>query len=194
MNRPLKLKNCQNCDKSFLSNGNNVKLCKECRKLLFNVRKLNDYYNHYVNRNIKKQLYRETHRKLINEQAKEYRERTEIKNRRCIYEKIRRQNDISYKLTEVLRNRLNRAITKNYKFSSMIELLGCSIEFLKQYLEKQFTKGMSWSNYGKWHIDHIKPCCSFDLSKKLEQKICFNYKNLQPLWAEENLCKNGKIT
>jgi len=52
---------------------------------------------------------------------------------------------------------------------------------------------MSFSNYGKWHIDHIIPCARFDLRKPNEQKKCFNYKNLQPLWAFDNLSKNDKI-
>ena len=51
---------------------------------------------------------------------------------------------------------------------------------------------MSWDNYGDWHIDHIRPCCSFDLSKIEEQEKCFHYSNLQPLWAEENMTKGGK--
>jgi hypothetical protein len=51
---------------------------------------------------------------------------------------------------------------------------------------------MSWNNYGKWHLDHIKPCASFDLSKKQEQKICFHYSNFQPLWAKDNLIKGLK--
>jgi len=52
---------------------------------------------------------------------------------------------------------------------------------------------MSWNNHGEWHIDHIKPCTSFDLSKLSEQKKCFHYKNLQPLWAKDNLSKGAKI-
>jgi hypothetical protein len=56
-----------------------------------------------------------------------------------------------------------------------------------------FTEGMSWDNYGEWHIDHILPCSSFDLADIEQQKICFNYKNLQPLWAEDNLRKGAKI-
>ncbi|GAI33061.1 unnamed protein product, partial [marine sediment metagenome] len=60
----------------------------------------------------------------------------------------------------------------------------------KKHLEKRFVKGMSWKNYGKWHIDHIKPCATFNLSEKKEQRKCFHYSNLQPLWAKENLSKN----
>lgn len=52
---------------------------------------------------------------------------------------------------------------------------------------------MNWDNYGEWEIDHIKPCASYDLSKPKEQRKCFNYMNLQPLWAEENLRKGSKI-
>jgi hypothetical protein len=60
-------------------------------------------------------------------------------------------------------------------------------------MESLFLEGMSWDNYGKWHIDHIRPCSSFDLSDTEQQKICFNYKNLQPLWAEDNLRKGAKV-
>jgi hypothetical protein len=60
--------------------------------------------------------------------------------------------------------------------------------------EKKFKPKMSWNNYGKWHIDHIKPCCSFNLSKSEEQRKCFHYSNLQPLWAKENLSKGKKVT
>lgn len=73
-----------------------------------------------------------------------------------------------------------------------LELLGCSVEALKSHLEKLFTSGMSWTNYGKWHIDHKRPCDSFDLSDPLQQKVCFHYTNLQPLWAFDNLSKGAK--
>ena len=63
-----------------------------------------------------------------------------------------------------------------------------------KYLERKFQPGMTWRNQSRfgWHIDHIKPCSKFDLSDPIQQKICFNYKNLQPLWAEENIRKSNK--
>jgi hypothetical protein len=63
---------------------------------------------------------------------------------------------------------------------------------LRDYLEAKFTEGMTLDNHGKWHIDHIKPCASFDLLHKKQQRKCFHYKNLQPLWAHENLSKGAK--
>ncbi len=75
-----------------------------------------------------------------------------------------------------------------------MELIGCSSKELESYLETQFTEGMTWDNYGYygWHIDHIKPCASFDLSDPEQQKLCFHYSNLQPLWAKENIKKSNK--
>ena len=96
---------------------------------------------------------------------------------------------LNRKLGQNLRNRINNALKHNWKSGHLLELLGCTIEFLKRYLQKQFRQGMNWKNYGKWHIDHIKPCASFDLSIPEEQRKCFNYTNLQPLWAKDNLSK-----
>ena len=95
------------------------------------------------------------------------------------------------KLKERLRVRILRALKQNYKYSSTFQLLGCSIEFLKKYLKNKFKPGMTWKNHtvNGWHIDHIIPCCRFDLSKEFEQRKCFHYTNLQPLWAEENWSK-----
>ena len=99
-------------------------------------------------------------------------------------------NDIAFKIRHNLSGRVRSAIKRNnhHKNNSVFELLGCSIDFLKQHLESQFQEGMTWENYGMhgWHIDHIIPCSYFDLKIKENQFICFHYLNLQPLWRNEN--------
>ena len=112
-----------------------------------------------------------------------------------IYNNMRRKTDINFKILCNLRRRLHSAITRGYKSAKTLELLGCSIKYLKQYLEKQFKKGMNWRNYkiDGWHVDHIIPCNSFDLTNPEEQRRCFNYTNLQPLWAKENRIKYTNI-
>lgn len=104
-------------------------------------------------------------------------------------------NDPEYKVMRNLRRRIHTVITREYKKRNRSkDLVGCSKEDLVIHLEKQFKDGMSWDNYGRkgWHIDHIRPVCSFNLTKVEEQKVCFHYTNLQPLWAEENQKKGGR--
>ena len=103
------------------------------------------------------------------------------------------------KLIKSMRGRMYDIFSRGQiiKTKKTLELLGCSQTFLKHYIQKQFTKGMSWANYGKWHIDHVIPIdyfvkkCNFN-SVKIQKK-CFNYKNLQPMWAVDNLRKGAKI-
>ena len=73
-----------------------------------------------------------------------------------------------------------------------MKLIGCDIPHLIKHLESNFKDGMTWDNYGKWHVDHIQPCISFDLEDINQQKKCFHYTNLQPLWAKENWLKGDK--
>ena len=110
------------------------------------------------------------------------------------YEKNRKLTDAEFKLLKTLRSRLGCAIKRqnSNKNNTTIELLGCSVSFLKGFLEAKFKEGMTWENHGEWHIDHIKPCASFYLLDEEEQKKCFHYTNLQPLWASENLSKGCK--
>ncbi len=68
-------------------------------------------------------------------------------------------------------------------------MLGCSIEHLRTHIESRWKDGMSWENYGAWHLDHIKPCAAFDLLQPSEQRLCFHWSNLQPLWAADNIAK-----
>ena len=108
------------------------------------------------------------------------------------YEKERFKIDPNYKLVKLIRNRINSVLKGKYKSKSTIKLLGCSIEECWQHLESKFQPGMTRDNYGKWHVDHIKPCASFDLTDPEQQKICFHYTNLQPLWAIDNIKKGAK--
>jgi hypothetical protein len=74
-------------------------------------------------------------------------------------------------------------------------LVGYDVIELKRHLEEQFVDGMSWENYGEWHIDHIKPLSSFNITdiNSDEFKKCWSLSNLQPLWAKDNLKKYNKI-
>jgi hypothetical protein len=122
--------------------------------------------------------WRKSHRKEINAQQ---RNRSKI--------------DINFRLSNLLRNRIYSTLKGLDKSQSSLKLLGCSVEFFRNYLESQFKPGMTWDNQGRgcngkgmqeWHIDHIKPCASFDLSNPEEQKKCYHYTNQQPLWAKIN--------
>ena len=107
------------------------------------------------------------------------------------YERKKRQNDIEWQLAKILRDRLYKAVSRGSKASSAIDLVGCSIVELKTYLTAKFLNGMTWENYGEWHVDHIKPCISFDLTDPIQQQECFHYTNLQPLWGFDNRSKGG---
>ena len=80
------------------------------------------------------------------------------------------------------------------KKRSVLPLIGCSIEVLIAHLERQFLPGMSWANHSQkgWHIDHRIPCAFFDLTDPEQQRRCFHYTNLQPLWATENQSKGAR--
>jgi hypothetical protein len=104
---------------------------------------------------------------------------------------VKIQRKISNLLRDRIRCAMKRSIAK--KSEKTMDLIGCSISFLMNYLEEKFQEGMTWDNQGKWHIDHIVPCASFNLSNPEEQKVCFHYTNLQPLWALDNMRKGSKI-
>jgi hypothetical protein len=92
-----------------------------------------------------------------------------------------------------IRAGIHRVLRGKGKSARTMQLVGCSLEFLKGYLESQFQKGMTWDNYGKWEVDHVFPCTSFDLTKPEEQQRCFHYTNLQPLWRLENNKKGATV-
>ena len=157
-----------------------------------------------------KKEYRKKNREIISEQKKEYYEKNREKillynkeYRKSNKEKIKnygknyREKNINnpiFKLSYNIRRRIRGFIkSSNYNKKDLIfNIVGCSPEFLKEHIEKQFTEGMSWELMGKHiHIDHIIPLSSAKTEEEI-YKLC-HYTNLQPLWAEENLKKSNKL-
>lgn len=99
------------------------------------------------------------------------------------------------RLASLMRSRVNKLIkrSRTKKINKTMEIIGLSLKDLKSYIESLWQPGMSWENRTMWHIDHIKPCSSFDLTDPEQQKICFHYTNLQPLWWQDNLRKSDKL-
>ncbi len=112
----------------------------------------------------------------------------------------RYHTDPRYKWRVRLSNGLHQVVQRRGtdKAFATLELIGCTVDELLSHLETRFTEGMNWDNYGSykngkamtWHIDHIRPCASFDLTDPVQQKACFHYSNLQPLWAVDNCSKS----
>lgn len=135
-----------------------------------NPEKLKQYHKKYVKNN----------REKINAKNREY-----IKeyNKR---EDVRIANNLRAGMHRILKKQNTKKSNKTYK------LIGCTIEEFKQHIERQFSEGMSWSNYGEWHVDHIKPVSLFDLTQEVEQLKAFHYSNCQPLWAADNKSKGNR--
>lgn len=200
-------------------NGVEYKNCSKCKK----DRPLQEYTNYTNSWdglrptcNSCLQEYRENNKEQKTEYNKDYWQKTKVEqtanhkvwkqnNREHVnqymrnympeWEKKQREINPQFKIRKNLRTRLWHAlrdqnVEKRFK---TFDLVGCSIEFLCERLESKFKSGMTWENYGEWHVDHIKPCASFDLTNEDEQRECFHYTNLQPLWGAENISKGCKI-
>lgn len=197
-------------------NGHTLAVCKKCtiEKSKENYRKNRDARLDYL------KSYREEHREKLREQSRaaywdepeKHREysRQYYKNNR---ESARASQKIyNNKNREMLRKRANEyrkiphnKIASNYRNRireilgakhgyKYIDILGCTKDEFKTYLEERFEDGMTWENHGHdgWHIDHIIPCCMFDLEDEYQLRKCFHYTNMQPLWAEDNHRKGGR--
>jgi hypothetical protein len=150
-----------------------------------NVEHLKDYSKNRYEENKEsisenKKVWRENNKDKINEYRREY-------------QKNRLSKDPLYKLSSSIRNRIGLSFKRNgyTKNSSTYEILGCSFEDFKLYLQDLFKDGMSWENQGEWHLDHIIPVSS---AQTEEEIIKLNhYKNFQPLWAIDNIKKSNSI-
>ena len=98
-----------------------------------------------------------------------------------------------------LRGRIRKAIVRGdgLKSGKMIDLIGCTVAELRAHLGRQFLPGMHWGNYGhgpdKWNVDHKIPCAAFDLSDPAQQRLCFHFTNLNPLWHPDNVRKGARL-
>ena len=132
----------------------------------------------------------EANRDRVKANDKAWRERNagrvaELKKRARAKAKL----DPGFQILDTLRSRMKEIVRKGamIKRQTSLSLIGCTPLALRQHLERQFKPGMSWDNRREWHIDHIRPCYTFDLHDLAEQRACFHYTNLRPLWASENL-------
>jgi len=158
-------------------NKNRIKALHKLNYIKHKEKILKKYHDNRFEKILKLKEWRKKNKRHIREYNKKYARKIS---------KI----SVNYKIGMILRHRFRNAILKEHKSESVIKLTGCTISELKEHIESQFQQGMTWANHGKWHIDHIKPCSSFNLSDPEEQKKCFNYMNLQPLWAQDNYKKS----
>jgi hypothetical protein len=169
------------------------KVCKKC-----NMEKDIEFFStekgshgKYYTRNTCKQCKN----KQVNIETQRARHRRYGKNNRSkitARERNRVKIDINYYLTRKLRTRIRAAVKNNQKMGSAVSDLGCSIIEFKEYLESKFLLGMTWENRSEWHLDHIKPLSSFDLTSREQFLTACHYTNLQPLWAKDNIQKGSK--
>ena len=183
--------------------------CKSCLKEYkkkynqANKDKIKEYYE--ANKERKKE-YQKANKERLKEYKKKYyqanKERTKDcnkeyrkanKERRNELARERKKVDPLFKMKVNLRTRTwsafkNKGYNKNTKTQ---EMLGVNWEVCKAHIERQFAKGMNWSNYGEWHIDHVIPIASANTEEELK-KLC-HYSNLQPLWAVDNIIKSNVI-
>ena len=117
------------------------------------------------------------------------------------YTRKRRSQDPMFRVALNLRRRINDFVKGKAKAAHTFELIGVTQEQIRCHIESQFLPGMTWDNYGRispsnssvWNVDHIMPCDSFDFSHPEQQRICFHYSNLRPMWALDNFSKGAKV-
>lgn len=110
------------------------------------------------------------------------------------YNQKRRAENPHQRVHDAMGNRFRDVLRSNKGGKSWRELAGYGVKELRSHLEKQFVEGMTWDNYGEWHIDHIRPVASFDFEVEFEKTVraCWALTNLQPLWAIDNIKKGKK--
>lgn len=192
----MKTKICTECkiekDLTYFSKHLSCKfgvrsICKQCIKL--------DYELHKEERKIKSHNYYLKNKEHICKKSLEWKNNNPEKRKETRRRYEKNKLNVNTRLAKSIRLRIRDVLNGRIKSAPTLNLLGCTIKELRNHLESQFKEGMNWDNHAVhgWHIDHKIPCAKFDLSKSEEQRKCFNYTNLQPLWAEENWKKSDKL-
>ena len=163
--------------------------------VMSDTEKYKKQYRKYI---VYQEKYRKKNREKINQKIREwyYKNKDRVRANQRIYEREGAyRNSLHFKIKDGMRKRILEVLKRDdgKKTQRTMKLIGCTVEELKQYIEKKFKPGMSWEQRHLFHIDHIIPCASFDLTKLSQQKKCFHYTNLQPLWAIDNIKKGAKL-
>lgn len=137
------------------------------------------------------------HRDRVRAYGAAYSRRPDIRERTNARKRERRANDIQYKLKSNVSAMIRVSLAKEIKAGHSIDLLGCTVEEFKAHIEAQFTEGMSWDLWSTdadgISLDHVLPCALFDMTKASQQRACFNYRNVRPMWHRDNIAKQDYL-
>lgn len=161
------------------------------------AKRIINYYKNHAETLAKMKARRAANPQSYRDSTRAYRQRNPEKVRE--YERQHRRNNKNARLAHCLRSRLREALYGRAKNGSAVQLLGCSLSDAIAFIESQFLPGMTWDNWGqgrrdqrRWHIDHIKPLSSFDLSNPEQLAAACHHTNMRPLWCDENWSKGNR--
>lgn len=202
MNQICKICNIEKILEDFPKNNNHknghIKNCKDCYNLLQRnkwienkdeyaikrkERRLKKLEKYRESEKIRKSNYRKNNKEKVNKNYREY-----MKKYRDNNPSFRMHKRISW----IIKSCLDQKASSSYIFSK----LGYNIDELKIHLESLFKHGMTWSNYGEWHIDHVTPQSWLPFTNTDDENFtkCWSLQNLQPLWAKDNMKKGNRYS
>lgn len=188
---PIQYKHCTKCSitksienfskDSYRKDGIRI-ICKAC------CSEIRKQYNTKPQVIEKRKQYQRTIKNKETQRLYEKNNRDKINKRR----KHRRDTDPLYRLSENIRAMIRKTLSRNKQSFLTTDVLGCSFDDFKIYIENQFAEGMTWDNRSEWHIDHIIP---ISFAKTENEVVLLNhYTNLRPLWANDNIIKSNNVT